>query len=394
METSTIYKKFIFLIQNDLKIEENTAKKFFSQNIISEHLVTLPQNILKQAQKFIEIFYNFKKNPEYKKLANISDYSFPDTPSVLSSFDFHLNLDNTLKLIEVNTNASMSLILSYLFAAHDKQDISEKINLNILSSFNNTYKKTLNKELKSIVIIDDQPENQKMLGEFYLFKHLFTSNDIACEIEDSCNIEFSNSDQNLALKIKNKNFYTDFIYNRDTDFFLERPAVSELLQAYKNNTICLSPNPYEYKLQADKENLVNISAFGHNFIKEDQLKFIKTHLPNTFITTTVDADLLWSQKSKYFFKPKNSFGSKAVYKGKSLTKNKFSEVYNNNFIAQEWIKPGTIQIDPENTNQTYKFDLRFYTFEGKIQAVGARLYQGQLTNFKNIGGGLAPVIFS
>ena len=41
--------------------------------------------------------------------------------------------------------------------------------------------------------------------------------------------------------------------------------------------------------------------------------------------------------------------------------------------------------------QTMKADLRSYTYDGKVQLVAARLYQGQTTNLRTPGGGFAPV---
>ena len=41
-----------------------------------------------------------------------------------------------------------------------------------------------------------------------------------------------------------------------------------------------------------------------------------------------------------------------------------------------------------------KLDLRNYVYQGRVQLVAARLYQGQTTNFRTPGGGFAPVFFS
>jgi len=38
-----------------------------------------------------------------------------------------------------------------------------------------------------------------------------------------------------------------------------------------------------------------------------------------------------------------------------------------------------------------KFDLRDYVYDGRVQWLAARLYQGQTTNFRTPGGGFAPV---
>jgi hypothetical protein len=38
-------------------------------------------------------------------------------------------------------------------------------------------------------------------------------------------------------------------------------------------------------------------------------------------------------------------------------------------------------------------DLRNYVYDGEVQLVAARLYQGQTTNFRTPGGGFAPVFY-
>jgi hypothetical protein len=41
--------------------------------------------------------------------------------------------------------------------------------------------------------------------------------------------------------------------------------------------------------------------------------------------------------------------------------------------------------------QSLKYDVRCYVYDGRIQLVAARLYQGQTTNFRTPGGGFALV---
>ena len=45
----------------------------------------------------------------------------------------------------------------------------------------------------------------------------------------------------------------------------------------------------------------------------------------------------------------------------------------------------------EAASPVLKFDLRNYVYDGRVQWVAARLYQGQATNFRTTGGGFAPV---
>ena len=65
----------------------------------------------------------------------------------------------------------------------------------------------------------------------------------------------------------------------------------------------------------------------------------------------------------------------------------FQSFWETDTIAQPYFQAGT--ISPEGVD--YKYDLRVYAFEGKVQLIGARLFQGQLMNFQTVGGGFAGV---
>jgi hypothetical protein len=43
--------------------------------------------------------------------------------------------------------------------------------------------------------------------------------------------------------------------------------------------------------------------------------------------------------------------------------------------------------------QTLKLDVRAYVVDERVVLFGARLYQGQTTNFRTPGGGFATVLF-
>lgn len=51
-------------------------------------------------------------------------------------------------------------------------------------------------------------------------------------------------------------------------------------------------------------------------------------------------------------------------------------------------------VKGENSEKAMKFDLRAYTYDGAVQWVAARLYQGQTTKFRTPGGGFAPMYSS
>ena len=51
--------------------------------------------------------------------------------------------------------------------------------------------------------------------------------------------------------------------------------------------------------------------------------------------------------------------------------------------------PSERRIAPETA---LKVDVRNYVYDGRVQMLAARLYQGQTTNMRTAGGGFAPVL--
>ena len=100
-----------------------------------------------------------------------------------------------------------------------------------------------------------------------------------------------------------------------------------------------------------------------------------------------------------FFKPKSSFGGKGVYKGASITTKVFDSFFGQHFLAQQLAPPAEIEIAVETVKdnkpvkeiQKMKYDLRCYTYNQHLQLIIARVYQGQTTNLRTVGGGFAIV---
>ncbi len=68
-------------------------------------------------------------------------------------------------------------------------------------------------------------------------------------------------------------------------------------------------------------------------------------------------------------------------------------------LALTWLRGDRTEMlrratdDPaiDGGETSLKLDLRNYAYDGRVQLVAARLYQGQTTNFRTAGGGFAPV---
>ena len=156
----------------------------------------------------------------------------------------------------------------------------------------------------------------------------------------------------------------------------------------------LTPHPRAHALYANKRNLAvlcdpeRLRSFG---VSDDVAKTLLSGIPRTEIVDATDDERLWSERRKLFFKPAAGFGSRAAYRGDKLTKRVWGEIIAGDYIAQALVPPGERLIADYQSPHLLKFDVRNYVYDGAVQFITARLYQGQTTNFRTPGGGFAPV---
>lgn len=365
----------------------NYIEKFFpesfheisGQNLIKETLFSnfqleLPIQVLTQVQQFANIIYQIKDSNEYQRAIGLPDnfQNWQDTPSLFSCFDFHYSKDSGLKLIEINTNASLYLPLAMVYQVN--KDPNQQLDLaSLLTDFQKSFKLEVGDGLS---IMDLEPNKEGLFFEFLLIREWLSQQGVACNI--IARNEFSNK------AFKN-------IYNRLTDFYFSDAESAELKQAYyQEHSHQFSPNPREYFLMADKKRLQPLRKMLSQHAPEFEHIIPETKQFSEFESK----DELWSKRKKYFFKPSDAYGGKAAFSGKSISKKAFEGIYDPNFIAQELCPAGKQKFDHGDESVEMKFDLRFYCFEGQINNFGARLYQGQTTNMKTPLGGLAAIEFS
>jgi hypothetical protein len=175
---------------------------------------------------------------------------------------------------------------------------------------------------------------------------------------------------------------------------LKNPAHEMLREAYLSNAIVLTPNPRVHALYANKRNLSVLT--DPEFLtklsaSEGTKNTLLDGIPRTRIVDAVNAERLWSQRRKLFFKPAEGFGSRAAYRGDKLTKRVWQQIITGDYVAQALVPPSDRLISRNPMSHPLKFDVRNYVYDGAVQFITARLYQGQTTNFRTPGGGFAPV---
>ena len=318
---------------------------------------------------------------------------------VFFGYDFHV-AGGGFGLIEINTNAGGAMLNAVLARAQraccpamahlvPPLTTADALEERIMAMFRHEWWLSGHiRPLRSIAIVDEAPAQQYLYPEFLLFQQLFERHGLQAVIADQS--EFSLREGVLW----HGELAIDLVYNRLTDFSLTTPANATLREAYLENAMVLTPHPQAHALYADKRNLALLSdakrlhALGVPQATQDVLL---ASIPHTEVVKLENAERLWRERRRLFFKPFAGFGGRAAYRGDKLTQRVWQEILAGDYIAQALVTPGERVISDQEPAQVLKFDLRDYTYDGQVQWVAARLYQGQTTNFRTPGGGFAPV---
>lgn len=318
---------------------------------------------------------------------------------VFFGYDFHVGQEH-LGLIEINTNAGGAMLNAVLARAQRAccaemdtmtpalADV-EAFEKRIVDMFINEWKLAgRTRPLAAIAIVDTRPEEQYLYPEFLLFQRLFEKHGLRAVIAGPTELAWRDG------VVWHGELAIDLVYNRLTDFYLLDPESAALREAYLQDGVVLTPHPQAHALYADKRNLTlfsDASRLTELGVPEAVQQVLLEHVPRTEVVMGADAQRLWDNRRNLFFKPVAGFGSRAAYRGDKLTRRVWQEILAGDYVAQAFVTPGERKMNDADAMQPMKFDLRAYVYEGFVQWVAARLYQGQTTNFRTPGGGFAPV---
>ena len=323
----------------------------------------------------------------------------PGPRGVFMGYDFHLGPAGP-QLIEINTNAGGALLNTALARAQAaccetmKPLLPGPAPVGALDEiFHQMFLREWRRQrgapaLTSIAIVDDAPREQYLYPEFLLFERLFRRHGLKAVIADPAELRM------LDGKLWRENQAIDLVYNRLTDFTLEEPRHAVLRQAYLEGSVVLTPHPRAHALYADKRNLVALTDGARLRawqVPEPVIHMLLSGIPRTVPVTHASAEHLWARRRELFFKPAAGYGGRAAYRGAKLTRRVWDEIVSGRYVAQEQIAPSERRLRQNGTETALKLDIRNYVYDGEVQLLAARLYQGQTTNFRTPGGGFAPV---
>ncbi len=375
---------------------ETTARGLFPSlggvEVAWEHLISplelkLPAAVRTTAEEAIRAFYRVSRLPAYAGLLPpnpVGSHSGGHS-SVLMAYDFHTTEDGRCFLVEINTNGAGFLLSSVMEMVKLGQVAAAYRPLaDLRASFESELKLSgvrPSSGRPKAAICDENVLEQKMYPEFLMYRDWFGGLGWDAEIVETREFQAA-----------------DLVYNRSTDFYLEAEFSAALREAHLSNRACVTPNPHEYWLLADKERLIQFgsdsfwSAVGAR--AEDRDAISKVLIPTFEKSQFASLDEIWEQRKSLFFKPKRSHGGKSVYRGESVSRKVFERLMLEDILIQKFQPAQKFPTDDERSVlNNWKFDLRFYVYQDRVQLCVARAYQGQVTNFASPLGGFTFVQF-
>jgi hypothetical protein len=320
---------------------------------------------------------------------------------VFMGYDFHLGAAGP-RLIEINTNAGGALLNGLHTAALcDPRKLAclcsellpvETMEERIVASFRAEVEAVRGpgSPLDALAIVDERPQQQFLYREFELFAGLFARHGIACRIGDTAELA-PRADGGLELG----GLPLDLVYLRDTDFLLEAPRSAALRDAYLAGSVVVTPAPREHFLLANKRRLTlfssreRLEALG---VAPEDAAFLAGIVPETRELAELGPDEAWRTRREWVFKPAAAFASRGVYRGDKISRRKLAEITAaGGYLAQRRIEPGHLRVETSEGPRELKFDVRAYAYRDEVLLLGARAYEGQVTNLRSPGGGFSAI---
>jgi len=344
-------------------------------SLASETPVSISRSDFDTMLRFSRTVFQLKDNAAY--LAALADV-LPKTahiatawPSVLMGYDFHLTADGP-KLIEINNNAGG------LYIGQDRwmpqPDIAE-----LPGDLEQRLVEMFHSDWKNIAIVDEDVTGQFMYPEMQAYAELFR--------RDGRQV-FVVSPEALRAADDGLEFdgvRIDAIYNRHTDFYLERDDVAHIRRAYELGQVAINPHPRSYALIGDKSRMVDWWRSGllESCIDQDAIAQIRAVTPATHQLSEMDSEQAWAERKQWVFKPSARHGGKGVLLGKSMSRKRFDGLDVAETIMQQLVPASMIEVE----GQEMKFDVRLYMHGESLIALAGRAWRGQVTNFRQPGSG-------
>jgi hypothetical protein len=362
------------------------------EQVISPHLALLPKAALREMMRVMRVLFALGNLPAYRAqvlpLVPEAARFDPGHDAVMMGYDFHLT-DQGPRLIEVNTNAGGGL-LAYQAQNRSSGDsgmFRDHFRKRFLSSFHEELARQGHRSpLRRVVIIDEAPEEQFLYQEMLAYAEFLKGEGVDAAVVEPGDLQAG------AEGVRLRGEPVDLIYNRHCDFYLESGVMADIRTAYLAGRVCLTPNPFVYGLLADKRRMIlwsdpeTLAGLG---LRPHTIDLLLRTVPKSRLLADVNRDQTWQDRKNLIFKPVTRFGSRGVLVGRKISHKRFNELPPDETLVQQLVPPSQMAV--EGGEGKMKVDFRLFVYRNRLLGVGARLYQGQVTNLRTPRGGYAPV---
>lgn len=292
-----------------------------------------------------------------------------ETYALVTGYDFHITSEGP-RLIEINANAGGMFAL----LEHPLMSVAERARVK------NMFLEACSKEIEKIcttpptvAIVDERPEEQFLYPEFLAMAHLLEDAGYRVVVADTQSLVYEPGKGLLY-----DGAHIDAVYLRDTDFLLDTVRTQAIRAALDAGDVQVTPHPQEHRLLSDKEKLCTFSD---------------TSVLPALRMTHENKGQLWTDRNKYVFKPVGGYASRGVYRGDKISHSRFEGLGSETpYIAQVRADAALVTVRTEEGSRVMKYDVRAYAHRERVYVLGARVYDGQVTNLRTAGGGFAPVV--
>jgi hypothetical protein len=361
-------------------------------HVISSSSALLPRSALFEMVRILRTLFDLGASPVYRGqvlplVPEIARFD-PGHDAVMMGYDFHLT-EQGPRLIEVNTNAGGGVIACQAQGGLVDSGAAgqDRFRQYFLDSFEeDLVRHGRRSRLQRVAIVDEAPQEQFLYQEMVAYAEWLRSRGVAAEVVDPGELQAD------AEGVRLQGEAVDLVYNRHCDFYLDSPAMAGIRAAYLAGTVCLTPNPFAYGLLADKRRMILWSdpeALAGLDLPARAVELLLRTVPRSRLLANIDRDQVWQERKELVFKPVTRFGSRGVLVGRKISRKRFDDLPPDETLVQQFAPPS--EVIPEGGGEAMKVDFRLFAYRKRLLGVGARLYQGQVTNLRTPGGGYAPV---
>lgn len=303
----------------------------------------------------------YVKNPEFRK-----KFTFPEFledmilidpgygfNAPIARFDVFFKEGEEFKFCELNTDGSSAMnedavIGKILLEGEGLRKLGLNFELSqpelfysLVDGILNSYLSMKKNPCPNVAIIDIMGSASK--NEFIRFRETFRERGLKCEIFDVRDLKY------IDGALYGGDYKIDLVYRRLVAYELVEymEECSDFIRAYMDGAVIVYGSMRSQVIHTKEFFKVLWEEENRSLFSEEQMEFIRDHVPYTgnFGGSDEVFKKVLKNKDKYILKPNDKNASQGVFAGLDLSEmeweNKLREVFDKDYIYQEFISPYT-----------------------------------------------------